>query len=62
MKKFQNYIKDVIAELRKVTWPSWDELKGATWAVVIFSIVSSLYVFFLDNLLMLVISKVAEIF
>ena len=62
MKRFQNYIKDVIAELKKVTWPSWEELKEATWAVVIFSIISALYVFGVDNLLMLVISKVAELF
>jgi preprotein translocase subunit SecE len=62
MKRFQNYIKDVIAELKKVTWPTWDELKEATWAVIIFSLVCSLYVAGVDNVLMVVITKVAEMF
>ena len=51
MKKFQNYIKDVIAELRKVTWPTRDELKGSTITVVIFSLISTVFVFGVDSLL-----------
>ena len=35
MKRFQNYIRDVIAELRKVTWPTREELKGSTIVVAI---------------------------
>ncbi|MBF0433054.1 MAG: preprotein translocase subunit SecE [Fibrobacteria bacterium] len=62
MKRFQNYIKDVIIELKKVTWPTWDELKGATWAVIIFSIICSLYVFCVDYVLMEVIKRVADLF
>jgi preprotein translocase subunit SecE len=48
MKRFQNYIKDVIAELRKVTWPTREELKGSTITVIIFSIISTVYVFGVD--------------
>jgi preprotein translocase subunit SecE len=48
MRKFQNYIRDVISELRKVTWPTRDELKGSTITVVIFSIMASAYVFVVD--------------
>jgi preprotein translocase subunit SecE len=48
MRKFQNYIRDVISELRKVTWPTRDELKGSTITVVIFSIIASAYVFVVD--------------
>jgi len=48
MRRFQNYIKDVIAELRKVTWPTREELKGSTITVVIFSIMASMYVFAVD--------------
>ena len=62
MKRFQNYIKDVLTELKKVTWPSWDELKGATVAVIVFSMISSLYVFGVDYFLMILFNKVAEIF
>jgi preprotein translocase subunit SecE len=51
MKRFQNYIRDVIAELKKVTWPTRDELRGSTITVIVFSIISTVYVFFVDFLL-----------
>jgi preprotein translocase subunit SecE len=51
MKRFQNYIKDVIAELRKVTWPTREELKGSTVTVIIFSALSTAFVFVVDFLL-----------
>ena len=48
MKRFQNYIKDVIAELKKVTWPTRDELKGSTITVILFSLMSTVFVFVVD--------------
>lgn len=48
MRRFQNYIRDVIAELRKVTWPTRDELKGSTITVIIFSLMSTAFVFLVD--------------
>ena len=51
MKRFQNYIKDVITELRKVTWPTREELKGSTITVVIFSLISTVFVFGVDSIL-----------
>jgi preprotein translocase subunit SecE len=33
--RFANYIRETREELRKCTWPSWDELKGSTVVVVI---------------------------
>ncbi len=62
MRKFQNYIKDVITELKKVTWPSWDELKGATVAVVVFALIASAYVALVDFALLNLVGKIAEIF
>ena len=62
MKKFQNYLKDVAVELKKVTWPSWEELKGATIAVIFFSLVASAYVALVDSSLLFFIGKVAEVF
>jgi preprotein translocase subunit SecE len=51
MKRFQNYIRDVIAELRKVTWPTREELKGSTITVILFSIMSTVFVFAVDFVL-----------
>ena len=51
MRRFQNYIRDVIAELRKVTWPTREELKGSTITVIIFSLMSTVFVFIVDFVL-----------
>jgi len=48
MRRFQNYIRDVIGELKKVTWPNREELRGSTITVVVFSILSTIFVFFTD--------------
>ena len=51
MKKIQNYIRDVIAELKKVTWPTRDELKGSTITVIVFSVMCMFFVFGVDFIL-----------
>ena len=51
MRRLQNYIRDVILELRKVTWPTRDELKGATITVIIFALISTLFVGSVDFVL-----------
>lgn len=51
MQKFQNYIKDVIQEMKKVTWPTMEELKGSTMVVIIFAIVMGIFVAAIDMLL-----------
>ena len=35
--RLTNYVGETREELKKCTWPSWDELKGSTF-VVLFSI------------------------
>jgi len=51
MRRFQNYIRDVVQELKKVTWPTKDELKGATVTVIIFTLLSTLFVGTVDLVL-----------
>jgi len=51
MRRLQNYIRDVILELRKVTWPTRDELKGATVTVIIFALISMVFVGSVDFVL-----------
>lgn len=33
--RLANYVRETREELRKCTWPTWDELKGSTVVVVI---------------------------
>jgi preprotein translocase subunit SecE len=44
MQKIVQYIKDVRAEMLKVTWPTWNELTGATILVVILSLIMAIFV------------------
>jgi preprotein translocase subunit SecE len=60
MQSFQKYIRDVIAELKKVTWPSWEELKGSTMVVIFFSIVMGLYISIIDFGLSKLVGKFLE--
>jgi preprotein translocase subunit SecE len=48
MKRFQNYIKEVIQELKKVTWPTYEELKESTLVVVTFSIIMAVFIWAVD--------------
>ena len=51
MHKFQQYIKDVFQEMKKVTWPTREELKGSTIVVIFFAIIMGCFVASMDFLL-----------
>lgn len=40
--RIQEVGQEIAAELKKVTWPTWPEIKAATVAVVVFSVVAAL--------------------
>jgi len=42
----------------KLTWPKWDELKGSTFIVISFSILISVFLFFIDRILSTVLQVV----
>ena len=53
----------VPGEVRKVTWPSWDELKKATGVIVVFVISLGVLIGLLDSTLQLVfVTAVANLF
>jgi preprotein translocase subunit SecE len=45
------FFRDVRAEVRKVSWPSWEELKKATTVIVIFVASLGLVIGWMDWLL-----------
>ena len=51
IKKLQQFTADVQFEMRKVSWPNWDELKGSTYVVLSLSLILILFLFFVDLLL-----------
>jgi preprotein translocase subunit SecE len=56
MQKLVQYFKDVRAELVKVSWPTRNEVTGATLLVVVSSIMVSVFVYAVDRLLMTIIN------
>ena len=50
----RRFLREVKAEMAKVTWPSWIELKGSTILVIIVSIFFAIYVGIVDMILTLI--------
>jgi preprotein translocase subunit SecE len=46
--RFATYIQQTREELRKCTWPTWDELKGSTVVVVISIALLGLFTILVD--------------
>jgi len=45
---FQEAGQDVTAELRKVTWPGWPEIRAATGAVVVVAVITAILLGLMD--------------
>ena len=61
MKSFQLYLKEVVQEMSKVSWPTKDELKGSTIVVVTFSIIMALLVWGMDYGLTVVLKMLTDV-
>jgi preprotein translocase subunit SecE len=55
--KIRKFFSEIIAELKKVTWPTRDELKESTKLVIIATFVVTLFVGLVDQLLTLLIRR-----
>jgi preprotein translocase subunit SecE len=58
-----DFLRDVQAEMKKVTWPTWPELKKATGVIIVFVFALGLAIGWFDVLLQFVLVKlVARLF
>ena len=53
--KLRNYVLETREELRKCTWPTWDELKGSTVVVMLTILMLGLFTVSVDWVLSMVI-------
>ena len=61
--RFVDFLRDVRNEIRKVTWPTWDELKKATLVIVAFVAVLGFVIGVMDTALQfLLVTSVARLF
>ena len=61
-KRIKNYLTDVKGELKKVTWPTKNDLYKTTVAVIISSILFGIYLFGVDWIFSWAIQKVIGAF
>ncbi|HOP08198.1 MAG TPA: preprotein translocase subunit SecE [candidate division Zixibacteria bacterium] len=51
MEKIKKYLREVVAELRKVTWPTKDELIGSTIVTIVVSFIVAIFIGIVDRIL-----------
>ena len=55
--KVTTFYNEVVAEMRKVTWPELKDVQRATVAIIIFVLVLGLFIFLLDMALQTVLGR-----
>ena len=58
MEKIKKFLKEVLAELRKVTWPTKDELIGSTIVTIVVSIIVSVFIGVVDRILTFIVKGI----
>ena len=61
-KRLGNFLRDVRSELKKVTWPSKNEVVNTTIVVIAATIFFGFYLFFMDIIFSWVLSQVWILF
>jgi preprotein translocase subunit SecE len=57
-KRFANFLKETKAELKKVTWPSRNEVTSTTVVVIVATVFFGFYLFFMDIIFSWVITQI----
>jgi len=59
--RMRNYVQETREELKKCTWPSWDELKGSTVVVMISIAILAVFTVSVDFVLSLFVRWITQI-
>lgn len=57
MGKIKEFFANVQMEMKKVSWPTRDELIGSTGVVMVLWIILSIYIFTTDNVLQYIVKQ-----
>ena len=58
MKKIEKFLREVMAELKKVTWPTKDELVGSTIVTIVVSLIVAVFIGIVDRILSFIIQAI----
>ena len=56
--RFKNYLAETRVEMKKVTWPTKEELKDATKVVIVASIILTIFIGAIDQILSRIVQLV----
>jgi preprotein translocase subunit SecE len=56
--KFKAFLDGVQSEFKKISWPSYEELKGSTWVVLGMSALIAVILFILDKVMSVLVLNV----
>jgi preprotein translocase SecE subunit len=48
IRETREFIEESWAELQKVTWPDYEQLKNATWVIIAFSVLVAAIIWIMD--------------
>ncbi len=58
IKKFQTFLRGVESEMKKVSWPTFEQLRGSTGVVLVLSLILIIFLFVVDFALSRVVSVI----
>jgi len=58
LKRLATYVEQTREELRKCTWPTWDELKGSTVIVMISIVILGAFTVLVDQIFFQIFFKI----
>jgi preprotein translocase subunit SecE len=61
-KRFANFLKEVRAEVKKVSWPTRNEVTNTTLVVIIAMVFFGIYLYFMDVLFSWVLLRIKAFF
>ena len=61
-RQIRDYIEELKAEMRKVTWPSWSQVRGTTGVVIAAVFAFAFYFFVVDALMGRAVKRIFDTF
>jgi preprotein translocase subunit SecE len=56
--KIKKFVNEVVAEMKKVSWPSKEQLRESTVVVIVVTGIITLFTFIIDEIMTLVITSI----
>ena len=60
--RVKEYFEELQLEMKRVTWPSWKQVRATTAVVIVATFAFSLYFFVVDNVIQRVVTKLFDTF